>query len=189
MSWIDIAILVILAVSTLIAIMRGFVKEAISLASWVVAFIVSLNFSPHLAPLLPDFVSAPLFRQGLAWFLLFAGTMFVGGLINFIVNSFIDKAGLSGTNRALGTLFGAIRGVLVICALILLGALMEMPKTNWWQSAKLLPYFETVTLKGLEMMPEDISKKFDFTKEAAPNEGDAQSSDQPAGLTDTATQN
>lgn len=169
MYWIDIAILVIIAVSTLIAILRGFVKEAISLASWVFAFVISLNFSPHLAPLLPDFVSAPLFRQGLAWFLLFAGTMFIGGLINFLVNSLIDKAGLSSTNRALGTVFGAIRGVLVVCALILLGALMEMPKTNWWQNAKLLPYFESVTQRGLEMMPEDISKKFDFTKETAPD--------------------
>lgn len=169
MYWIDIALIAIIAVSTLIAIIRGFVKEAISLASWILAFIISLNFSPRLAPLLPDFVASPLFRQGLAWFLLFTGTMFVGGLINFMVNSFVDKAGLSSTNRALGTLFGAVRGVLIICALILLGSLMEMPKTNWWQSAKLLPYFEIVTQKSLEMMPEDISKKFDFSKAAVPD--------------------
>jgi membrane protein required for colicin V production len=162
MYWIDISILVLLLLSTLIAVVRGFVKEAISLATWVAAFFISMSFSPKLVTILPEVISAPLLRQGVAWFLLFLATMIVGGLISFIISSMVDKTGLSHTDRALGTLFGLARGVVIICVLVLLGAYMELPKTDWWMQAKLLPYFQSLTEWTVALMPDDIAKKFIF---------------------------
>lgn len=163
MHWIDIAILLILVISTLIAVVRGFVKEAVSLVTWVAAFIIALFFSPKLAPLLPEVITPDLLRRGVAWFLLFASTMIVGGLVNFILSSLVDRTGLSGTDRALGTLFGLLRGLVIICALVLLGAYMELPKTDWWQAPKLLPHFQAVTEWVVGLMPDDHAVKFDFS--------------------------
>ena len=162
MHWIDISILVILLLSTLIAVVRGFIKEAISLATWIAAFFISISFSPKLVSIFPDVISAPLLRQGLAWFLLFIATMLVGGLISFIVNSMVNKTGLSHTNRALGTLFGLARGVVIICVLVLLGVYMELPKTDWWMQAKLLLYFQYLTELTVSLIPDDIINKLIF---------------------------
>ena len=162
MYWIDISILVILLLSTLIAVVRGFVKEAVSLTTWVAAFFISMSFSPKLVTLLPEFVNPALLRQGVAWFLLFVATMIVGGLISFIVSSMVDKTGLSHTDRALGMLFGLARGVVILCALVLLGAYMELPKTDWWMQAKLLPHFQSLTEWTVSLMPDDIANKFIF---------------------------
>jgi membrane protein required for colicin V production len=74
----------------------------------------------------------------------------------------VDKTGLSHTDRALGTLFGLARGVVIICVLVLLGAYMELPKTDWWMQAKLLPYFQSLTEWTVALMPDDIAKKFIF---------------------------
>ncbi len=163
MHWVDITILLILLLSTLVAILRGFVKEAIALVSWVAAFVIALSLSPKLAPLLPEAISAPLLRQGVAWFVLFAATMLVGGLVKFILGSLVEKTGLSGTDRALGALFGLGRGVVIICALILLAAYMELPKTNWWQQPKLLPHFQALTEWTLQLIPNSYTAGFDFS--------------------------
>jgi len=167
MHWIDITILVVLSVSTLMAILRGFVKEAVSLSTWVAAFLIALTLSPKLAPLLPEVFAAPLLRQGVAWFVLFVATMIVGGLVNFMISSLVNKTGLTGTDRALGTLFGLARGVVIICALVLLGAYMELPKTDWWSQPKLLPHFQEMTEWVVGLMPDDYATKFDFSSHTA----------------------
>lgn len=172
MHWIDIAIIVTLLVSSGIAIVRGFVKEFISLATWVAAFFICMTFAPKLQTVLPDAISNPLLRQGLAWFLLFVATMIVGGLVNFIVGSMVEKTGLSNTNRALGLMFGLIRGVVIVCALVMLGAFMELTKTDWWAAPKLLPYFQDLTQWIVSFMPDDISEKFAFEANRVKNAAD-----------------
>lgn len=168
MHWIDIVILAIIAASTLFAIMRGFVKEAVSLATWVASFVIALYFSPKLQPMLSGAFGAEWMRQGVAWFLLFVGTMVIGGLVNFIISSMVKKTGLSGTDRALGTVFGFARGIVIICAVVLGGAFMELPKTQWWQQPKLLPYFQSITEWAVSLMPDEYATQFDFSSQNAP---------------------
>lgn len=163
MHWVDITILIILFISALMAIVRGFVKEFISLATWVVALLVCMTFAAKLAPLLPEIIANPLFKQGLAWFLLFVGTMVCGSLLSFVVTSMVERTGLSHTDRALGLLFGLARGVVIIMALVLLAVFIELNKSNWWQAPKLLPYFETMTAVVVDFMPQNIGDKFEFT--------------------------
>lgn len=169
MYWLDIGIILIIAVSVLIATIRGFMREVVALATWIGAFVVSLTFANHLAPLLPDFVQPDLVRQGVAWFILFVATMVVGSLVNFLLNSMVEKSGLSAANRSLGALFGVLRGVLIVVALILLGSMIELPKTDWWQSAKLLPYFQNGTVWVLELLPSDFSAQFQLPETATPS--------------------
>src|SRR5690625_5741006 len=84
MNWADWVILGILLVSSLISIKRGFVKEALSLATWLVAFIVAMLFSDRLALLLINLIETPSIREMVAFAVLFASTLVVCAMVNHL---------------------------------------------------------------------------------------------------------
>ncbi|MCV2885634.1 CvpA family protein [Aestuariibacter sp. AA17] len=144
MTWIDYAIIGIIAVSTIISLIRGFVKEAISLAVWFAAFFVSSQFYADLAVLLTYF-NDPLVRSGAAIAILFAATLILGGLINYLIGQLVEFSGLSGTDRALGLVFGAVRGTLIVSALLFfMDTFTASDQSSWWGGSVLIPQFEPV---------------------------------------------
>lgn len=111
LNWADWAIIAILGISMVISLMRGFVREAMSLVVWIAAVVVALVFYQQLAPLMSELVSTPSLRYLVAWLILFLGVLLVGGLINFLLARLVSASGLSGTDRLLGLVFGALRGL------------------------------------------------------------------------------
>ena len=143
MVWIDFVILGIIALSAVVSLVRGFVKEAMSLATWLAAFFVASNFYADLSALLD--ISDPLIRNGTAIAILFVLTLILGALINYIVSQLVDKTGLSGTDRVLGVCFGAVRGVLIVAALLFFSDTMTgFNQSLWWQQSVLIPEFGVV---------------------------------------------
>src|SRR5690554_6870921 len=102
MAIIDWVILAVVAVSVLISLKRGFVKEALSLATWVIAFIVARMFGANLATLLVGTVDTESLRWVIAFTILFAGTLVIGALLNHLLIEFIRMTGLTGTDRVFG---------------------------------------------------------------------------------------
>ncbi len=150
MNWADWTIIAIVGISALISLWRGFIREALSLAIWVVAFIVSVTFADSLAYVLSDSISAPSMRRLAAMVLLFVGTLIVGGLLNFIIGQLVRVSGLSGTDRVLGMVFGIARGVIVVVAiLIVLPPMLHVDQDEWWKSSRLIPHFKV--LEGWSM--------------------------------------
>ncbi|MGN1393605.1 MAG: CvpA family protein [Succinivibrionaceae bacterium] len=144
MQWIDIAILGIIGISALISVARGFVKEILSLVAWAASFFVAINYYDQLTTLF-SFKDHSV-RVVLALLVLFIGTLIVIGLINYIVTLILQKTGLSGTDRLLGMVFGAIRGliiVLVIAAvfqlIINIDAFAKFAEYSWYKDSVLLP--------------------------------------------------
>lgn len=161
MIWIDYVILGVIGLSTIISLVRGFVREALSLVVWVFAFWVAWTFFRELAVHLGVF-SVPSVRLGVAFAILFIATLIVGALVNYLIGQLVDKTGLSGTDRLIGMLFGAARGALLIAVLVLLAGLTPFPEDPWWQESRLLGHFQELAtwLKGL--LPEDIGERFRF---------------------------
>ncbi len=145
MVWIDYSILAVIALSAIMSFMRGFVREAFSLLSWLTAFFVASQFYMKLAVQL-TFLADPMIREITAVLVLFVATLMIGGLINYILGQLVRKTGLSGTDRLLGLGFGSLRGILIVCALLYVAQFfsnnMQAP---WWKASQLIPEFILIT--------------------------------------------
>ena len=99
MLWIDFVILGIIAISTLVSLIRGFVKEAVSLAVWVAAFFIASQFYQDLAVYFTQ-IQDQMLRNAAAIAALFVVTLILGAIINYILSKLVQTTGLSGTDRA-----------------------------------------------------------------------------------------
>jgi membrane protein required for colicin V production len=162
MAWIDIAIVALIVLSAVLSLFRGFVKEALALASWLVALWVAMIFYEDLAAVLEPWVSEPSIRNIAAFTLLFICVLLLGALVNYLTSKLVTKTGLAGTDRLLGTLFGLARGVVIVAILVLFAGLTPMPQDSWWQSSQLLGYFQELALWMRDYLPKDISENISY---------------------------
>ena len=148
-DWVIIALLVI---STLMSLRRGFFKEALSLGTWIAAFLVARQFHSPMDQLLETQIVDSLMRSIAAFAALFVGTLLVGAALGFFLSALIDATGLSSTDRILGMVFGFARGALIVTVVIGLLNLTPLVNDSWYTTASLVPHFETVAQWALEQL-------------------------------------
>ena len=137
----DWVIIVILAVSTLLSLWRGFVKEALSLLGWVAAFVVAHLFVDQLALQLSAAISNVTGRYVAAYAMLFVSTLVVFTLVVKVATSLVRAAGLSVLDRVLGTIFGFARGViLILVAAYVIKQLVSPQDQQWLHQSVLMPH-------------------------------------------------
>ncbi|MFO1352445.1 MAG: CvpA family protein [Gammaproteobacteria bacterium] len=159
---VDYIILAIVGLSVVLGVWRGFMREVIALVAWVAAFLIAFIFVDVAAAALTPYVSVPSVRVILAFGGLFLITLFIGGLVNIIVAQLVKHTGLSGTDRLLGMVFGAGRGIALVALLLLLLGSTPLPKEPWWQSSVLLPYIQPLAMILRNRLPTDLSQYFNF---------------------------
>ena len=103
MVWIDYAIMAVLGLSCLVSLIRGFVREALSLVTWGCAFYVASHYYADLSVWFTGFEDERV-RNGIAIAALFIVTLIVGAIVNYVIGQLVEKTGLSGTDRVLGDL-------------------------------------------------------------------------------------
>ncbi len=160
MSIVDIIIIAVLLISTLIGVFRGFIRELLSLLSWLLALYVAWTFAElgasYLVPYLPQ---APL-RIVAAFTGIFIIVLILASIVSYILYRLFAIAGISGLDRSLGLVFGIARGVVIVAILIIGSVYMDFASQPWWQGTKLVAYFSPVTDFILTFLPAETAENF-----------------------------
>jgi membrane protein required for colicin V production len=168
MYWLDYVIVGIIGISTLISLLRGFVREAFSLAIWLLAFWISWSFFRQLKPRLEPLLDAPdQVLLGASFGILMILSLSIGGLVNYLVVRIVEKTGLSGTDRFVGMVFGAARGGIMVVILVMLAGLTAIPEEPWWQRSRTVGYFEEAAMLMRDHLPEQVAQWFKYSNQVS----------------------
>lgn len=153
----DVGIIILIVLSAIIGLIRGFVKEALSLATWVAAFAFALIYVKPLAEALPFAVQSEVARMGIAFAIIFFSVLVIGAIINHLLSSVVSSIGLGGVDHVLGGVFGVLRGGLIITLLVILMGLTALPAQSWWKESRLIPWFEDSAEWLRSVIPPDFA--------------------------------
>jgi membrane protein required for colicin V production len=131
----DYLVLFVMVCSVLIGIMRGLIKEILSLLGWVIAFVVANAYGATLADMLPEVVPGQTVRLLLAFVVLFIGVRLLMGLLTMTLDALITATGLTLADRGLGSLFGLARGLVIVLTVVILCGMTSIPQQAFWTGA------------------------------------------------------
>ncbi len=159
-NWLDWAIIGLILLSTIVGVIRGFVREGLSLVVWILAFWLAFSFANYVADhwIGQAHVHNDSLRYGLSFAAIFLATLIIGGFINFLIGTAVQKTGLGGTDRIMGLIFGFIRGALIIAVLLLFINLTPAVKENWFKQAQTPQHFSWLVNWIHGLIPENFKK-------------------------------
>lgn len=144
MSTFDYMLLAMLLASALVGVLRGLIREAMSLAIWVLALWCAARYGTEAASLFSNTLDSPLWQLWAGRVSLFVGVLFAGSVVAWLVSYFVRRSVITGTDRTLGMLFGMARGVVLAGILVLALELGGFSAEPWWRESKLIPYATAV---------------------------------------------
>lgn len=158
-NWLDSILIGIVALSILTAVLKGFFRELIALATFVTALVFAALGYRWAAGWFESLTRSHLIALAAGFLALFLGTLLVGAAIAALVHQLIKSAGLEPFDRLLGGLFGLVRGVLIDCVLLMvLVAFAIKPQTI--QESVLAPYVTAGARVMALLMPTDLKVQF-----------------------------
>lgn len=177
MPIVDIIIAVVVVVSIFLGFVRGFVKEAMSLATLLFAVWAALNFGDDVGAMSGSWLGSPELTMWFGRILVFVVVVTAGGLLGWATAKLMRLSVLSGTDRSLGMAFGLGRGVILVAAAVLAGQLAAIDDRDWWQRSSLIPYAEyaadwlkVMAPKGLQFIQQEPNLELPINFER-PNNG------------------
>ncbi len=162
MTGFDYIVIAIVVLCVVVSMMRGAVKEMLSILGWVAAFYFAKIYSPMLAALLPEGVPTEGLKTLIAFLILLIAVLFLSGLLAMAISGVVSKVGLGGLNRVFGIIFGFAKGTLIVSVLVFLAGLTSLPKEQMWTDAVLSEPLEILVKSALPWLPEGISKHVKF---------------------------
>jgi membrane protein required for colicin V production len=162
MIWVDYAIIAIVVASAAISLLRGFLREAISLLGWVLAFWLALTFADDVSALFESTITQASVRHGLAFSAIVIGTLVITAIVMYLVRLIVYKTEITGTDRALGMVFGIARGIVIVAMLVLFAGLTALPQDDWWRESTLLPHFQALAAEIRAALPPEVARLFQY---------------------------
>jgi membrane protein required for colicin V production len=133
----DYIVLATLGVSAFLGLLRGLVKEILSLIAYMVAFVAAIWWGPRVTGWVAPYIDNGLLRTAAAYAAVFIVVLLLVGLVNVTLGTLIRKTGLTPADHGLGALFGLLRGLLIVLILVAAAGYTELPKEPWWRDAQL----------------------------------------------------
>lgn len=140
MNGLDYVILVVIAISALVGLLRGFVRETVSLLAWIAAFWLAMGYADAVAAHLTGMIATPSIRLAAAFIAIFVGVLVVGMVVNFVLAGLLKKAGVRTSDRILGGVFGTARGLLVVALVVVVAELTPLVESPSWRGSVLVGY-------------------------------------------------
>ena len=162
MTWIDYAVFGVIAVSVAWGIWRGLVREVVSLAGWVIAFLAANLLAGPIGERLPESMARPELRVLLAFVGIFIASLVMTSLAGLLLSKIMQAAGLGGLDRSLGGIFGLLRGVLVAAAFALVAGLTSLPQQAAWTQSICAPALERVAGALKPWLPPALSERLRY---------------------------
>jgi len=135
MSVLDLAAIGVIVGSAAWGIWRGFTREIMSLAGWVLAFLAANSVAGPLGDMLPAAIATPEVRVLIAFVVVFVLVLIAAAVVGMALSKFLKAAGLSGVDRTLGGLFGLARGIIILLAFTIVAGLTSLPRQPVWKES------------------------------------------------------
>ena len=158
MNEIDWVIAVVLLVSTILGVSRGVVREVFAILGWVLAIWLSTKYAPELADVIPLPSLSFFIRLALAALGIVVITLFTCGMASKLIGKLLRAGGVSFEDRAIGSIFGFVRGVVIVCVCVFIAGMTSAVKSGYWRNSMLIVPAETVIDYVMPYMPETIAK-------------------------------
>ena len=155
LDWI---LLAVLGFSMLLGLMRGIVQEVLSLAGWVAAFYLAQYYAPSMAQWLPMQGSSEILRFAAGFVVVFVGVLIAQALITGVIKKMLSVVGLGLIDRLLGSLFGALRGIVILLAVTLLVGMTPMRESEAWQQSQGSKWLRALLHVCKPALPADFGK-------------------------------
>jgi membrane protein required for colicin V production len=139
MTWVDDVLIAIVLVSVVFGALHGFVRSALGLLVWILAFVAALHYGPWLAASFKSLVSSPPLRLALSYAAAFLGVLLIGALIVWLIWIIVRGAGLAPVDRMIGCGFGLLRGAFIACAAVMLADMTSVRQDHGWRHSQLVP--------------------------------------------------
>lgn len=162
MTIFDYLVIFVLIASIVISTLRGLVKEILSLAGWIVAFVVANAYSAALAGMLPEAIPGEVVRLIVAFIALFIGVRILMALLAMAVDALVTAGGLTLADRGLGGLFGLGRGIVIVLAGVILCGMTAIPQQDFWRNALLSPMAESGVRTVKPFLPDAMARHVHF---------------------------
>jgi membrane protein required for colicin V production len=158
----DYAVLGILAVSVVLGVVRGAVREVFSLGAWIGAFFIARAFYEPLSIYAPESMASPTLRLAAVFAAIFVCALLLFMFVSWSLSQLVKHAGLGTLDRALGSVFGTLRAALIAVMLVLVAGLTPLPREVFWRNAMFSPSLEAAAKGVLPFMPEAFQKKVSY---------------------------
>lgn len=140
----DVLILLIVMGSTLVGALRGFIREAVSVAFWILAIWAAWHFGPAVEPHLGGLLADPNVAPWVGRLVILVLVLVVGWVVGMLLSYFTRTLGLGPLDRVIGLFFGIVRGMMLVGLMVMGGELLHLNQEDWWGRSRLIPYGETV---------------------------------------------
>jgi membrane protein required for colicin V production len=153
----DIILLAVMMVSALLAMVRGFMREILSIASWGAAAIATVYAFPRLEPIAKQYINNDTVAKAVSIAGVFLGTLLLVSIVTIKISDMILDSRVGALDRTLGFLFGLGRGLVIVVVAFLFFAWLvpDRSQPEWVRGAK-----SKVVLQGtgqwlMSMLPDD----------------------------------